>query len=74
MTQTLKHTVYPPWCAANPSDSWLCEIRQGGFIHDWNHLDSAEAAEFWGANYSNEEISPKASALIVSMVHRWANK
>lgn len=68
------YRVSEPNTVGNPHpDKWLCEVRDGGWIADWQRFDTKEQAEEWGKNH-NGETAQKASQAIAEMAKRWANK
>lgn len=70
----ITYTVYNPGTCANMrEDKFRCEVRDGGWIADWNLFDTKAEAETWGANH-NGAMSKGAASAINDMVKRWANK
>lgn len=69
----INYHVYPPNCVANPSDKFLCEVRDGGWIADWRLFDDEVLANEWGKTHDGT-MSKKAAGEIVAMVQRHENK
>lgn len=70
----LVKTVYPPNICANPSDRWLAETRDGGWLMQFQRFDSEKAAYEWLATIEDTNMSEAVALEYAHMFHRWANK
>jgi hypothetical protein len=73
MSNRITYQVLPPNCAGNIRSQWKCDVRNCGFIADWQFFDTEQEAETWGKSHSGES-SQKATNAIGQMAKRWAEK
>lgn len=66
--------IYNPHTAANPSDRFLAEVRNGGWIIDRSLKDTRVDAQKWLDNHTGTKISPAVLPVYSQMIKRWANK
>jgi len=70
----IKKQIYQPGICANPSDRWLAEVRDGGWLIDRAFFDTEPEAQTWLDNHTGEKMSKGVANEYLHMFHRWANK
>lgn len=54
-TDGVKYSVFPPETMANPHpETFLCEIRESGWIMDCQRFETVEQARIWGFNHDGK--------------------
>lgn len=73
MENKITKQLYNPNTFANPSDNYLGEVRNGGWLID-RYKGSKDEVQAWLDNHNGTEVQSSVSNEYVHMIKRWANK
>lgn len=54
MPTRLSFDIIPPFCGTNNTDQYECQVRENGFLVDWEKFSTDTEAAKWGREHKGE--------------------